>query len=248
MYVVGDPHGHLSRLQTLLREAKILGPDLQWIAGSACLLFVGDYLDNGPDGVGVLELVMRLQAEARAAGGRVDALLGNHDVLFLAALRLGGRHADAWIEQGGQEQDRTRVTQAHIEWLSALPALLVLRDILCLHADSPAYLRYGDSVEEVNASVREVLVSDDASRWVTLLDDLEQHNAFEGQSGVALARRFLHQFGGSQILHGHTPIQKVTGQTPEEVTAALAYAAGLCVNVDGGIYRGGPGFVYQTVS
>ncbi len=248
MYVFGDPHGHLPCVQALLREAGLVGEDLRWIAGAARFLFVGDYLDNGPDGVGVVDLVMRLQAEARAVGGRVDALLGNHDVLFLAALRLGGRHATTWLEQGGQEEDRAGASQAHIDWLSTLPAMLVHQDHLCVHADTPAYLRYGASAREVNDSVRDVLASDDASRWDELLDDLGQHHAFEGQSGVALARRFLTQFGGSRILHGHTPIQKVTAQPSQEVRGALAYADGLCVNVDGGIYKGGPGFVYRTVS
>jgi hypothetical protein len=44
------------------------------------------------------------------------------------------------------------------------------------------------------------------------------------------------------LIHGHTPINKITG---EPATEALVYAGGLCVNVDGGLYRGGEGFVYQ---
>ena len=33
--------------------------------------------------------------------------------------------------------------------------------------------------------------------------------------------------------------------TAEDVTEAWTYAGGRCVNVDGGIYLGGPGFVHQ---
>ena len=36
-----------------------------------------------------------------------------------------------------------------------------------------------------------------------------------------------------------------TGQPPEDVREPLVYSRGRCVNVDGGMYLGGPGFVYQ---
>ena len=41
----------------------------------------GDLLDRGTDGRKVLDLLMRLEGEARKAGGRVHALLGNHEVM-----------------------------------------------------------------------------------------------------------------------------------------------------------------------
>ncbi|HEX9439253.1 MAG TPA: serine/threonine protein phosphatase, partial [Roseiflexaceae bacterium] len=53
-------------------------------------------------------------------------------------------------------------------------------------------------------------------------------------------------FGGRQIVHGHTPISSMRRCLPEEVVEPLVYAGGLCVNVDGGMYLGGPGFVYQV--
>ncbi len=56
----------------------------------------------------------------------------------------------------------------------------------------------------------------------------------------------LATYGGGQIIHGHTPIMYMTKQPPDEIDAALVYNAGLCVNVDGGLYAGGPGFVYRA--
>ncbi|HLG77115.1 MAG TPA: hypothetical protein VKX46_11925, partial [Ktedonobacteraceae bacterium] len=52
-------------------------------------------------------------------------------------------------------------------------------------------------------------------------------------------------FGGEQIIHGHTPISLMVNSKPQKVTAPWIYANGRCVNVDGGIYMGGPGFLYQ---
>lgn len=42
------------------------------------------------DGIGAVDLAMRLQQEAPAAGGRVHALIGNHEPLLLAAHKFGG--------------------------------------------------------------------------------------------------------------------------------------------------------------
>ena len=49
------------------------------------------FFDRGPDGLRCLELVMRLQREAEAAGDRVEALIGNHDLLLLSAHHFGER-------------------------------------------------------------------------------------------------------------------------------------------------------------
>jgi hypothetical protein len=62
---------------------------------------------------------------------------------------------------------------------------------------------------------------------------------------VERARQFLATFGGRQFIHGHTPVSKMTGQQPETVTKAFVYADGLCIDVDHGLYTGGPGFVTE---
>src|SRR5579871_3475958 len=90
-YVIGDVHGQLKKLVRLLREAYIVREDLSWQAGDATLWFIGDLVDRGPDSIGVLDLVMRLQREAVQAGGQVASLLGNHELLMLAAYRFGRR-------------------------------------------------------------------------------------------------------------------------------------------------------------
>ena len=93
-----------------------------------------DYVDRGPDGVGVVDLVMRLQREAPGSGGRVGALMGNHEVLALGMHRFGERtvrdaggreHAfsTSWAMNGGSIHDQARLTPEHLAWLAALPAL-----------------------------------------------------------------------------------------------------------------------------
>ena len=89
LYVVGDVHGYLGELRAALHESGLIDEDGHWSAGSARLWFLGDFTDRGPDGIGVIELVMQLSAEAAAAGGYCRALMGNHELLLLGAHRFG---------------------------------------------------------------------------------------------------------------------------------------------------------------
>src|SRR4051794_11042685 len=87
-YVIGDIHGHLVKLLTLLEEAKLVDAAHHWSGGDAHVWFMGDFFDRGPQGVGVVDLIMRLQNQAAAAGGEIHSLLGNHEVLLLCVHRF----------------------------------------------------------------------------------------------------------------------------------------------------------------
>ena len=78
---VGDVHGAYDSLVTVLRFAGIVDAKDKWVGGKAHLVQTGDLLDRGKDTRKVLDLMMRLEGEARKAGGRVHALLGNHEVM-----------------------------------------------------------------------------------------------------------------------------------------------------------------------
>ena len=255
IYVIGDVHGQYEKLVGLLRDAKLIGTDLRWSGGPATLWFMGDFFDRGPDGIGVVDLVMRLQTEAAAVGGQVRSLLGNHEPLILAAYRfdthvttgVGGAFLRDWERNGGVAADLTRLTPEHMTWITNLPAMAHVGDRLFAHADATFYRRYGRSVAEVNRAFSILLRSDDLDAWDGLLGDFAERLAFDDAHayGTASAREFLDRFGGRQLIHGHTPICYVNHRPPGEVTHALVYAGGLCVNVDGGMNLGGPGFIYQ---
>ncbi|MFD1730957.1 metallophosphoesterase [Deinococcus malanensis] len=88
LWVVGDVHGAYDKLRYMLRAAGLIDAEGSWTGRDAHLVFLGDYLDRGPDGAGVVHLVRALEAQAPQDGGRVTALLGNHEVMFLAAMRF----------------------------------------------------------------------------------------------------------------------------------------------------------------
>jgi hypothetical protein len=250
--VIGDLHGQLRVLERLLAGAG-LAQGGAWCGGRARLLFLGDLFDRGPDGLGCLELIMRLQQEAVAAGGWVELLVGNHDLLLLAAHHFGdapsggpgGTFREDWRLNGGVDADLAGLGETQIGWLSARPALLCAGGTLYLHGDTTLYENLGGSVEEVNAAFGALMAGRDLGLWDALLEAFSEHEAFFGEGGADRARRLLRRFGGDRLVHAHTPISKLTGQADATVSAPLHYAGGLCTDVDHGLYRGGPGFVYR---
>ncbi len=259
-YVIGDIHGHYDALVRLLREKRLIDQNLQWAGGKATLYFMGDFFDRGTDGVSVLALVMRLEREARAAGGRVQALLGNHDAMLLSVAHFGKLNqkvrieetidpgemdifTEVWLLNGGIMSDLARLTPEHIEWITNLPAMLKVNDRIFVHADAMLYIFYGHSPKAVNEAIGCILKGRDITAWDSLLERFSEHGAFYDYPDEL--DHFLRVYGGKQVIHGHTPIMNLTDQFSEEVTKALVYNNGRCVNVDHGLYRGGPGFIYE---
>ena len=67
----------------LLRETGIVDAQDRWAAGRTHVVSLGDLLDRGADSRKVMDLLMRLQGEAAAAGGQVHVVLGNHEAMNL---------------------------------------------------------------------------------------------------------------------------------------------------------------------
>lgn len=78
---VGDVHGDVDALREVLRLAGLIDKKDRWIGGKAHLVQTGDIPDRGERTRDAFELLMRLEKEALAAGGRVHVLLGNHEVM-----------------------------------------------------------------------------------------------------------------------------------------------------------------------
>ena len=80
---IGDVHGAYDRFVGMLRAAGLINDRLRWTGGRARLVQTGDLLDRGADSRKVVDLLIKLEREAAAAGGRVHALVGNHEFMRL---------------------------------------------------------------------------------------------------------------------------------------------------------------------
>jgi hypothetical protein len=78
---VGDVHGDHDPFVAVLRSAGVIDEKDRWSGGKTHLVQTGDILDRGPDSRKSMDLLMRLEEEAKAAGGAVHALIGNHEAM-----------------------------------------------------------------------------------------------------------------------------------------------------------------------
>ncbi|MFD7164987.1 metallophosphoesterase [Streptomyces violascens] len=264
LYVVGDVHGYLDELLAALREQRLIDESGNWAAGTARLWFLGDFTDRGPDGIGVIDLVMRLSAEAAAAGGYCKALMGNHELLLIGAKRFADTPVNsgagtatfqaAWLLNGGQKADMDRLQDVHLQWMSRLDAIEHEDDHLLMHSDTTAYLDYGDSIEAVNDTVHAILNRNDADECWDLFRKFTKRFAFRDESGPQAARELLSAYGGQRVVHGHSPIPYLLGEVGTEdgeedsrpvVEGPHVYADGLAIAMDGGVTMAGKLLVQQ---
>src|SRR5262245_58581846 len=115
-FAVGDIHGCLDKLQRLIAacEAHAGGRPARYV-------FVGDYIDRGPQSRGVIEFLMARQA---AQPGMIVCLRGNHEQMALDA-HADERAVPLWLANNGLSTLRNyeggRIAPEHLAWLEALP-------------------------------------------------------------------------------------------------------------------------------
>jgi serine/threonine protein phosphatase 1 len=117
-YAVGDVHGSLDMLKALIGACRehASGRALQFV-------FLGDYIDRGPDSAGVVRFMMRLQDEL---GQALIALRGNHEA-FVLGLLDGVVPLRVWLRNGGGEtlasygvREVTALPREHLDWMRSL--------------------------------------------------------------------------------------------------------------------------------
>jgi bis(5'-nucleosyl)-tetraphosphatase (symmetrical) len=121
-YVIGDLQGCAHEAQALLERIAGDAP------GEARILFVGDLINRGPDSLGALRLVHALAA---AHPGRVDAVLGNHDLHLLAV--AAGAQALSRSDTLGDILDAPDRDEL-LGWLRHRPLALLVNGHLLVHA------------------------------------------------------------------------------------------------------------------
>lgn len=129
--VFADVHGAYPQLVSVLRETAVVDESLHWRAGTTHLVSLGDLLDRGAESRRVLDLLMRLETEARAAGGAVHVVLGNHEVMNISGdLRyvsveeyaaFAGADDDALREAAWQRLLAADPAASHAEFDAASP-------------------------------------------------------------------------------------------------------------------------------
>lgn len=208
---VADIHGAYDAFVELLQRVDVIDKDLQWSGGETIFVQTGDFMDRGPGVRPVMDLLIRLQAQAPEAGGKVVVLLGNHEVLNLVGqfndvteeilASFADEDQEATLDRAfkefeqvslAPERDWARTSRRHkanvqkqwvvdqalglVEyiqaigpqghygaWLRTLPAMVVVEDVLFMHAGVTPQLA-GWGVQKLNQRLADELARFDDYR------------------------------------------------------------------------------------
>lgn len=123
-FAIGDIHGSLVELEILLSrigdwKAKHL---TKMVPVKFKYVFIGDYIDRGPDSKGVIDRICKLSRE-----NNVVALKGNHEDMMLETLRPDC-YPSHWLSNGGrqtldsfQTEDIHGIDPKILRWISERP-------------------------------------------------------------------------------------------------------------------------------
>jgi serine/threonine protein phosphatase 1 len=130
-YAIGDIHGSYSKLRNLLDRCKEHRGATEYR-----IVFLGDYIDRGPDSREAVELLIETQS---GVPGQVVCLKGNHEDMLLSAVD-DGDHA-SWLANGGATTLNSYgvgrandILPAHLDWFGSLPLATVDEKRFYVHA------------------------------------------------------------------------------------------------------------------
>lgn len=219
VYAVGDVHGRLDVLEPLI---EIIAADAISLKPTErpLLVFLGDYVDRGPESSGVVERILRLK---RKTGFEVRTLKGNHEEALLQFLD-DPAFGQTWAEHGGLatlasygvfapgarlepevwETLRQAFDQAlpatHRKFYQSLELTIEVGDYLFVHAGVRPGVALADQLE------RDLL-------WIRG-DFLQSNTDF-----------------GKVVVHGHTPMEEPQIMSNRMGVDTGAYATGVLTAV-----------------
>ncbi len=84
MFIVSDIEGNFSAFRKLLQVHNVIDSNFNWTFGNGHLVLTGDFFDRGNQVTEVLWLIYSLEEKAKAAGGYVHFILGNHEIMNMS--------------------------------------------------------------------------------------------------------------------------------------------------------------------
>ena len=203
---LGDVHGGYDRLVKLLLADKLIQAKAQggynWNGGRSVLVSVGDLIDKGAQSVLVLDLMMSLEEQARAAGGAVIVTLGNHEAEFLADPRnkKAKREFDHELrEKGLDPQSVAGGEGTYGAWLANRPVAARVNSWFFAHAGNTS----NASTAEIARQYRQAV---DGGQWGSsfLIGDDSILEAQKWWKGGDIAAS-LAALAARHVVFGHDP-------------------------------------------
>jgi Icc-related predicted phosphoesterase len=207
---VGDVHGDYGQFVKTLRAAGVIDDKSNWIGGKTHLVQTGDVLDRGPESRNVMNLLMELEEQSLKKGGRVHALIGNHEAMVLAGdLRYVDPGEYAAFGDSAGYRAAMAADGKYGTWIRGHNAVVKINDVLFVHGGI-ASSQANTPLETINRTIRDELRESPKSGkgmtrdpsgplWYRGLATDDEQSLDQTLTTV------LKAYGVSRIVVGHTP-------------------------------------------
>jgi hypothetical protein len=199
LFVMADTHGEFAIATELLRRHRIIDGDLEWSFGNGQLVMLGDVFDRGPHQTELLWLLYKLESEAKAAGGALHLLLGNHETMVLSGDEryLHPKYLSSARALGVSRYAMLWGTNTLLgSWLRSKPAVIKIGRYLCAHGGiSPEAVERELSISALNKAVHGAL----GSRVALPQPNAELASFVMGPSGPLWYRGYFAQDGDAGV-------------------------------------------------
>lgn len=216
MVVLSDIEGNFNALRKLLQANKVIDEDLNWTFGDGNLVLVGDFFDRGLQVTEVLWLIYYLEDKAKAAGGYVHFILGNHEIMNLSGdLRyVQQKYFDNAALLHQKYQSLYDENSELGRWLRTKNIVEKIGDVMFMHGGISGNInRMNILVADINKLARPYY-ADSTYKYAdqrsdTLISDLGPfwYRGYYQNTNPGIALQIdstLSQFGVNHIVTGHT--------------------------------------------
>jgi hypothetical protein len=226
---IGDLHGDLDAARRALRLAGAVDDKDAWIGGKLVVVQTGDEVDRGDGDRAILDLFANLAKSAKATGGDVIAMLGNHEIMNVQGdfryVTRGGYAAFSDVEprdttvaaRVARLDERARHRGAaftpggvYATMLADRPVIAAVGDTVFVHGGVlPKHVAAG--IDAINDDVRAWLLGrahdppaalqgDDGPLWTRLYSGTEHPS----EQACATLGKALDGLGVKRMVVGHT--------------------------------------------
>lgn len=218
MLIISDIEGNFESFRKLLQGNGVVDSLMNWSFGNAHLVLTGDFFDRGNQQTEVLWLIYSLEEKAKAAGGYVHFVLGNHEIMNLSG---DIRYVNKKYLMNAALMNKDYITLFAEDtelgrWLRTKNVMERVGDILFVHGGiSEAVNHMSIQPEALNSLVRpyypDSTYSYNDSRIDTLFSDLGPfwyRGYYSGSPKASLQQieRTLALYNVKHIATGHTVI------------------------------------------
>ncbi|HUQ06754.1 MAG TPA: metallophosphoesterase family protein [Kofleriaceae bacterium] len=224
-FVIGDIHGERAQLDALLAALPFIAPD-------DTLVFLGDYVDRGPDSAGVVARLRRLPEQTVGTvvflrGNHEDALLGEIEEKSGNFLMPPGNGVAAsfhsFTEQSPPTDGALVAAENFVRYLD--PAQWLPAPVVAWFRSLPLWYR------DQHATYVHAGLEGEGAVWNTPETSSPKSLLWQRE------RDFFLEYAGPPLVFGHTHVNDLP---PADETRLMPWSRGPLVGIDTGAGKGGP--------